>query len=193
MAARLCFCVNSCDQDNPVLQAIHQQAIPAWIPEQTQPIASLSQCLWVFVVVLSLSSVQVSVTPWTAARQALLSITNSGACSNSCPSSQWCHPTISSSVVPFSSCPQSFPASGSFPMSWLLTSDGHSIRASASVLPMNIQGWFPCSPKDSQESSPAPQFENISSLVLSLLYGPALTSVHDYWKIVALNIWTLQV
>ena len=68
-----------------------------------------------------------------------------GAYSNSCPLSQWCHPTISSSVVPFSSCLQSFPASGSFPMSQLFTSDGQSIgvSASASVLPMNIQDWFP--------------------------------------------------
>ena len=67
-----------------------------------------------------------------------------GVCSNSCPLSQWCHPTISSSVVPFS-CPQSFPASGSFPVSWLFTSGGQSVEASApaSVLPMNIQGWFP--------------------------------------------------
>ena len=66
-------------------------------------------------------------------------------CSDSCPSSWWCHPTISSSVTPFSSCPQSFPASGSFPMSWLLASGGQSIgdSASASVLPMNIQDWFP--------------------------------------------------
>ena len=68
-----------------------------------------------------------------------------GAYSNSCPLSQWCLPTISSSVVPFSSCLQSFPASGSFPMSQLFTSDGQSIgvSASASVLPMNIQDWFP--------------------------------------------------
>jgi len=67
------------------------------------------------------------------------------ACSNSCPLSWWCHPTISSSVTPFSSCPQSFSASGSFPMSWLSISGGQSIgvSASASVLPMNIQGWFP--------------------------------------------------
>ena len=67
------------------------------------------------------------------------------ACSNSCPSSQWYHPIISSSVVPFSSHLQSFPASGSFPMSLSFTSGGHSIRvsASASVLPMNIQDWFP--------------------------------------------------
>ena len=67
------------------------------------------------------------------------------ACSNSCPLSWWCHPTISSSVIPFSSCLRSFPASGSFPMSWLFSSGGQSIGASvsASVLPMNIQGWFP--------------------------------------------------
>ena len=62
-----------------------------------------------------------------------------------CPLSQWCHPTISSSVVPFSSCPQSFPASGSFPMSQLFASGGQSIgvSASTSVLPMNIQDWSP--------------------------------------------------
>ena len=66
-----------------------------------------------------------------------------GACSNSCPLSQWCHPTISSSIVPFSSCLQSFPASGSFPMSQLFTSSDQSIGASSSVLPMNnIQDWF---------------------------------------------------
>ena len=65
--------------------------------------------------------------------------------SNSCPLSQWCHPTISSSIVPFSSFPQSSPSSGSFPMSRLVVSGDQSIRASASasVLPMNIQGWFP--------------------------------------------------
>ena len=68
-----------------------------------------------------------------------------GVYSNSCPLSWWCHPTISSSVVPFSSCPQSFPASGSFPMSQLFTSGGQSIvvSASASVLPMNTQDLSP--------------------------------------------------
>ena len=65
------------------------------------------------------------------------------ACSNSSPLSQWCHPTISSSVVPFSSCLQTFPTSGSFLMSQLFTSGGQSIGTSASVLPMNIQDWFP--------------------------------------------------
>ena len=68
-----------------------------------------------------------------------------GVCSNSCPLSQWCHATISSSVTPFSSCSQSFPASVSFPMRRLFESCGQSIGAlaSASVLPINIQGWFP--------------------------------------------------
>ena len=110
--------------------------------------------------------------------------------SNSCPLSWWCHPTISSSVTPFSSCPQSFPASGPFPLSQFFTSGGQSTGASASlsVLPVNTQGWFPlgwtgspCSPRDSQESSPA-QFQSISSLALTLPYGLILKSVHDYWK-----------
>ena len=63
--------------------------------------------------------------------------------SNSCPLSWWCRPTISSSVIPFSFCPQSFPASGSLPMSQLFTSGGQSIGTSVSVLPVNIQSWFP--------------------------------------------------
>ena len=105
-----------------------------------------------------------------------------GAYSNSCPSHRWCHPTISSSVIPFSSLLQSFPASGSFPMSQFFTSGGQiiGVSASASVLPMNIQDWFPlgspCSPRDSQESSPTPQFKSINYLVLSFLYSPTLTS-----------------
>ena len=78
------------------------------------------------------------------AHQASLSITTPTACSNSCPSNRWCHPTISSSVVPSSFCLQSFPASGSFQMSQFFTSGGQSIGVSAlaSVLPMNIQDWF---------------------------------------------------
>ena len=112
--------------------------------------------------------------------------------SNLCPSNQWYHPTISFSVTPFSLCSQSFPASGSFPVSWLFAASGQSIGASgsASVFPMNSQDWFPlgfmvwspCCPEDSQESSPAPQFENIKYLVLSLHYGSTLIAVHDYWK-----------
>ena len=84
-------------------------------------------------------------TPWTAARQASLSYTISRVCSNSCPSSQWCHPAISSSIFPFSFCLQSFPSSGFFPVSQFFASGGQSIgvSASASILPMNIQDWSP--------------------------------------------------
>ena len=95
--------------------------------------------------VQSLSRIWLFVTPWITPRQASLSITNSGVHSNSCPSSQWCHPAILSSVVPFSSCPQSLPASESLPMHQLFAWGGQSIgvSASASVLPMNIQDWSP--------------------------------------------------
>ena len=99
----------------------------------------------VVTIVQLLSHVWLFVTPWTAARQTFpCPSCLSSSCSDSCPLSQWCHPTISSSVILFS-CLQSFPASGSFPMSWLSASDGQSIgaSASASVLPMTIQGWFP--------------------------------------------------
>ena len=130
--------------------------------------------------------VWLSATPWTAAHQASLSFTISLSFLKLM--------SISSSVTPCSSCPQSFPTSGSFPMSWFFTSSAQSIGASAStsVLPMNIQGWFPLgltglisslsSPRDSLESSPAPQSKSINTSELSLLYGPTLTSVHDYWK-----------
>ena len=117
-----------------------------------------------------------------------------GVCSDSCPLSWWCHPTISSSVARFSSCPQSFPASGSFQMSWTCASGGQSIGASASVLPVTIQGWFPlgltgwppCCQRDSQESSPAPQFKSINlalgllSVQLSHPYMTAGLYDHDY-------------
>ena len=95
------------------------------------------------VVVQSLSRVWLFATPWTAASQLLCPSLSLGVCSNSCPLSHWCYPTVSPSVAPFSSCPQSFPTSGSFLMSWLFTSGGQSIGASGSVLPMSIQGWFP--------------------------------------------------
>ena len=103
-------------------------------------------------------------------------------CSDSCSLGQWCHPTISSSIVPFSTCPQSFPESGSFPMNQFFASGDQSIGVSVSALPSNIQAWFPLGlTGDSQESSPTPQFESINSLVFSL-YSPTLTSVHNYWK-----------
>ena len=127
-----------------------------------------------------------------------------GVCSNSCPLNQWCHPTISSSITPFSSFLQSFLALGSFPMSWLFTSVVQIIgaSASASVLPVNIQGWFPlgltvvwspCCPRASRESSPAAQFESINSLARSLLYGPTLSSMHDYWKNLHIYIFHIKV
>ena len=115
-----------------------------------------------------------------------------GVHSDSCPLSQWCHPAISSSVVPFSSCPQSLPASESFPMSRLFAWGGQStgVSALASFPPKKSQGWSPSEwtgwislqSKDSQESSPTPQFKSINSSVLSFLHSPTLTSIHDHWK-----------
>ena len=122
-------------------------------------------------------------------------------CSNSCPLSQWCHPTISSSVAPFSSCLQYFPASGSLPMSWLFTSGGQSIgnSASASVLPMNTQGWFPLgltgliSLQSKWLSRVFPSTRDWKHQFFSILLGSpffvvhpslwfTLTSIHGYWK-----------
>ena len=93
--------------------------------------------------VQSFSRVWLFTTPWTSACQASLSITNSRSLLELMSIASVCHPTISPSVIPFSSCFQSFPASGSFPMSQFFTSGGRSIGLSASVLPMNIQDWFP--------------------------------------------------
>ena len=120
-------------------------------------------------------------------------------CSNSCPLSRWCHPTISSSVTLFFSCPKSSPASGSFLMSQLFASGSQSIGASAlaSVFPMDIQGWLPWGlvgfisfcPRDSQECSPAPHFESINFSALSLL----VQLLHPYMttgKTIAPTIWT---
>ena len=130
-------------------------------------------------------------TPWTAALQAFLYITNSQSIlkymfiKSVMPSNQiiLCHPLLL--------LPSIFPRIRVFSMSQFFASSGQSIwdSASASVLPMNIQDWFalewsswsPCSPRDSQESSPTPQFKSINSVVLSFLYSPTLTSIHDYW------------
>ena len=114
-----------------------------------------------------------------------------GVYSNSCPLNWWCHPTISSSVIPFSSHLQSFPASGSFPMSQFFTSAGQSVGVSASpsVLPVNIQDWFPLGwtgwislQSKGTLKSLLQQFKSISFSVLSFLCSPALTFIHDYWK-----------
>ena len=108
---------------------------PVLPPQPSQGFSSVQSlsCVWLFM------------TSWTAAHQASLSITDSQSLLNSCLSSWWCHPTISSSAIPCSSCLQSFPASGSFPMSQFFTPGGQSNGASAliSALSMNIQDWFP--------------------------------------------------
>ena len=132
------------------------------------------------VVVQLLSRAQLFRTPWLQQARLPCSSLSPRACSDSCPLSWWCHPTISSSVIAFFSCFQSFPASGSFSISRLFASGGQSTgaSASASVPPVNIQNWFPlgliglifCNPRYSQESSPTPQFKSMSSSVLSLLY-----------------------
>ena len=116
---------------------------------------------------------------------------------NPCPLSRWCHPTISYSVVPFSSCLQSFPPSGTFPMSQFITSGHQSIgvSTSASVLPMNIQDWFPLGftgwislqskgPRDSEESSLTPPNKSINSSALSFLYIPTLTSTFSLLQVI---------
>ena len=136
-----------------------------------------------------LSHVQLFAIPWTAACQASLSITSSQnllklmSIESVMPSNHLtlCHPPLL--------LPSVFPISGSFLMRRFFTSGGQSIATSAlaSVRPVNIQDWFPlgwtlCSPRDSQESSPTPQFKSINFSALSLLYGPILTSIHDYWK-----------
>ena len=108
---------------------------------------------------------------------------------NSCASSWWCHAAISSSVVPFSSCPQSLPASGSLSMSQLFAWGGQSIEFQpqhqsfqwtprTDLLYDGLVG-SPCSPR---ESSPAPQFKSINSSALSFLRSPTLTSIHDHWE-----------
>ena len=108
------------------------------------------------------------------------------------PSTQWCHPAISSSVVRFSSCRQSHPESESFPMSQLFAWAGQNtgVPALASLPPKKSQGWSPsewsgcitCSPRDSQESSPTPQIKSINSVELSFLHSPNFTSIHGHWK-----------
>ena len=110
---------------------------------------------------------------------------------NSCPLSRWCHPVISSSVVPFSSCPQSLPASGSLPVSQLLASGGQSIgvSASASVLPMNIQDWSPTGWTgwiSLQSKGLSRVFSNTTvqkhQFFGAQLSSQSLTSIHDHWK-----------
>ena len=103
-----------------------------------------------------------------------------GACSNSCPLSRWCHPAISSSVAPFSSCLQSFPASGSFPMSLFFTSGDQSIEASTSVLPMSIQDWFPLGLTD---------LISLQSKGLSRVFSNTTVQKHQFFG-AQLSLWS---
>ena len=145
--------------------------------------------LLLHVIVQLLSGIRLFVIPWTAAHQASLFFTFFWGLLRFMSIESVMHAAISSSVSPFSSHLQSFLASGSFPMSRHFASVGQNIgaSASASVLPMNIQGWFPLEfdwfdPLAVQESSLAPLFKGINSLMLNIFYCPALTSIHDYWK-----------
>ena len=135
-----CTCFMLCNHGEMYIQV--QCPFLKWVVCVVVVVVNILYILQI-VVVQSLSHVRLFETPWTEAHQAPCPLPTPGACSNSCPSSWWCHPTITSSVVHF--LHQSFPASGSFPMSQLLTSGDQSIggSASVSVLPMNIQGWFP--------------------------------------------------
>ena len=137
----------------------------------------------------SLSRVRLFLTPWTAALQASLSITNSQSLLK-LMFIESVTPSISPSVVPFSSCPQSFPGSGSFPKSQFFTPYGQmmelQLQSSQWIFRIDFLYdwlvWSPCSPRSSQESSPGLQFESINSSALSLPYDPTLTSILDHWK-----------
>ena len=142
--------------------------------------------------VQSLSCVQLSATPWTAACQAPRSSPTPGVHPNPCPLNRWYHPTISSSVISFSSCPQSFLASESFQMSQPFTLGGQrtGVSASTSVLPMNSQNWSPLGWTgwiSLQSRGPSRVFSNTTVQkhqfsVLSFLYIPTLISIHDHLK-----------
>ena len=151
-----------------------------------------SSYLSYYILVQLLSCVWFFATTWTVAYQPSLSITNSQSLFKSCPSSWWCHRTISSSVIPFSSCLQSFPVSGTFPVSQFFSSGGQMIgvSASASVFPMNIQDRFPLEWTgwiSLQSNRLSRVFSNTTVqkhqfFSAQLLYSPTLTSIHDYWK-----------
>ena len=145
----------------------------------------------VLLLLLLLSHVRLFATLWTAARRPPCPLPSPGVCSNSCPLSQWCHSTVSSSVFPFSSGRQSFQAQGLFKR----VSSSNQV---AKVLEFQLQHqsfqWTPrtisfrmdwldlLAVQGTLKSLPTPQFKSISSSVFSFLYGPTLTSIHDYWK-----------
>ena len=134
---------------------------------------------------------------WKHTCLATVSSPSPGVCLNSCPLSRWCHPTISSPVAPFSSCPQSFPESGSFPVRWLFASGGQSIGASvsASVVPVNIQGWFPLG-LTGLISLPSKEHSRVFSnttVQRHQFFGAhlCLWSIHDYWEDHSLDLMDL--
>ena len=194
---KLC-CATGCTTDS---------VSPSGTLEQKWPYRVVPALSWNAVVRL-LSCVQLFATPWTTCS------TSGFAVHHQLPElaqthvhSWWCHPTISSSVVLFSSCPPSFPASGSFPKSGLFTSGGQSIGASASAsdLPISIQVWFPVVLTGLISFSidwfdllavqgalkNLFQYHSMNSSALSLFYCSGLTSVHDYWKNHSFDyIWT---
>ena len=146
--------------------------------------------------VQSLSRVQFFATPWSQHTRPPCPSPTPRVYLNSYPSSRWFHPVISSSVVPVS-CPESLAASGSFPLSQLFTWGGLVLEFQLQHQSFQWTPWTdllqyglvgsPCSPRDSQESSPTPQFKNINFSVLSFLHSPSLTSIHDHWKNHSLN------
>ena len=142
--------------------------------------------------VVQLLSCILFVTPWMTATRLPCPSPSPRVYSNSSPLSQWCYSTISSSVVSFSSCFQSFPELGSFLMPWLFASGGQNIGASVSalVLPMNIQGWFPLGltgliallSKGLSRVFSNTTVQRHQFFSAQPFYFPALTSVHDCWK-----------
>ena len=145
-----------------------------------------------------LSRVWLFVTPWIEHARPPCPSPTPRVHPNPCPSSRWCHPTISSSVVPFSSCPQSFSASGSFPMSRVFSNESalrirwaeywnFSFNISLSnehpgLISFRMDWLDLLAVQGTQESSSAPQFKTINSLALSFLHSPTLTSIHNHWK-----------
>ena len=144
-----------------------------------------------------LSHVRLFATPWIAARQPPCPSPSPRVHSDSRPSTPWCHPAISSWVVPFSSCPQYLPASETFPMNQLFAWGVQSTRASAlaSFLSKKSQGWSSSEWTgwiSLQSKGLSRVFsKSINSLALSLLHSPTLTSIHDHRKTIALTRWTL--
>ena len=138
-----------------------------------------------------------SATLWTTAYQLPCPSLSPRVCSNSCPLSWWYHPTMSCSVTPFSSCPQSFPASGSFPMSHLFSWPKYwsflSINPSneySGLISFRIDRFDLCCPRNSQEPSPAPQFKSINSLAILMIFCKSQISINFPSSFFPLSVFT---